>query len=322
MAEQGQLDVGDARPKRTAVRIAIAIGVVLFLCLYALVLKSFKDAGERRSEPFSFGQSELTDGVAITATVLAVSPDKNDMTVRLQFQPQGELADDKGAPSKDLVLTVSAGSGDVERTFEKGKLMKPSDVSLDLFDGQITSYPFDHYRTELFVEMATKPKSAASSSPTGVGSTQTSPALVEEEPEEAVLVPVSLDLFESLHGFSLQVSSEPAEAEQAAVDVEFKIDRAGSTVFFATFVMILMWCLAIGAVSLMLWVTVGGRKVELAMFSFLGALLFAFPAVRNAVPGSPPIGAFSDYLAFFWAEGLVATSLIVIVATWVLRPQR
>ena len=118
MAEQGQLDVGGARPKRTALRIAIAIGVVLLLCMYALVLKSFKDAGERRSEPFSFGQSELTDGVAITATVLAVSPDKNDMTVRLQLAPKGELADDKGAPSKDLVLTVSAGSGDVERTFE------------------------------------------------------------------------------------------------------------------------------------------------------------------------------------------------------------
>ena len=58
------------------------------------------------------------------------------------------------------------------------------------------------------------------------------------------------------------------------------------------------------------------------MFSFLGALLFAFPAVRNAVPGSPPIGSFNDYLAFFWAEGLVAASLIAILFTWALRSQR
>jgi hypothetical protein len=305
--------------------VGLAIGVVLFVSMYALVLKGFMDAGERRSEPFSFGETELTDGVAITATVLSVSPDKNEMAVRLAFQPHGDLADDKGAPSKDLLLTVSAGSGDVERTFEKGKLMKPSDVVLDLFDGQITSYPFDHYRTQLFVEIATKPKAATSSSSSassGGGSTPSAPAGTEEEPSEAVLVPASLDLFESLHGFTLQVSSTQAEAGQAAVDIAFKIDRAGSTVFFASFVMLLMWCLAIGAVSLMLWVTVGGRKVELAMFSFLGALLFAFPAVRNAVPGSPPIGAFSDYLAFFWAEGLVATSLIVILAAWAIRPQR
>jgi hypothetical protein len=158
-----------------------------------------------------------------------------------------------------------------------------------------------------------------------VATTPTTPAAPtqsEGEAEEAELVPISLDLYESLHGFSLGATSDPADPEQAAVDVDFKIDRAGSTVFFATFVMLLMWCLAIGAVSLMLWVTVGGRKIELAMFSFLGALLFAFPAVRNAVPGSPPIGAFSDYLAFFWAEGLVATSLIVILAAWALRPQR
>jgi hypothetical protein len=144
MAEQEQLDIGAARPKRTALRIGIAIGVVLFFSMYALVLKGFKDAGERRSEPFSFGQSELTDGVAITATVLSVSPDKNEMAVRLAIQPHGDLADDKGAPSKDLLLTVSAGSGDVERTFEKGKLMKPSDVVLDLFVVQITSYEFYH----------------------------------------------------------------------------------------------------------------------------------------------------------------------------------
>ncbi|MEY2590351.1 MAG: hypothetical protein QOJ67_2335 [Acidimicrobiaceae bacterium] len=321
MTEQGQLDVGVTRPKRTAPRIGIAIGVVLFLGLYVSVLKGFRDSGEKRSAPFVFGEETLTDGVAIDATVLSVSPDKNDMTVRLAFQPQGSFADDNGAPSTDMLLSVSAGSGDVERNFDKGKLMKPSDVTLDLFNGQITSYPFDHYQAQLFVEMATKPKAATSTTGAGAGSAPTS-ATVTEPAEPPTLIPVTLHLFESLHGFSLQVAAAPPDPERTAVDVGLKVDRAGSTVFFSIFIMTLMWLLAIGATALALYVAVGGRKVELAMFSFLGALLFAFPTVRNTVPGSPPVGAYSDYLAFFWAEGLVATSLVVILATWVFRPQR
>ena len=32
--------------------------------------------------------------------------------------------------------------------------------------------------------------------------------------------------------------------------------------------------------------------------------------VRNAAPGSPPIGSLIDYAAFFWAEGIIAASLV------------
>ncbi|MFF7633195.1 DUF4436 family protein [Kitasatospora sp. NPDC008050] len=31
--------------------------------------------------------------------------------------------------------------------------------------------------------------------------------------------------------------------------------------------------------------------------------------MRNAAPGSPPIGSLMDYVAFFWAEGIIAASL-------------
>jgi hypothetical protein len=33
-------------------------------------------------------------------------------------------------------------------------------------------------------------------------------------------------------------------------------------------------------------------------------------SVRNAAPGSPPIGPLIDYAAFFWAEGIIAASLV------------
>ena len=62
-----------------------------------------------------------------------------------------------------------------------------------------------------------------------------------------------------------------------------------------------------------------GRKPEIAMFSFMAALLFAYYAVRNTQPLVPPIGVYSDFLAFFWTEILVGACLVVMVFTWVLR---
>jgi hypothetical protein len=56
------------------------------------------------------------------------------------------------------------------------------------------------------------------------------------------------------------------------------------------------------------------------MFSWLAALLFAMVPLRSAMPGAPPIGALSDVLAFFWAEMLIALSLVLIVFTWLRRP--
>jgi hypothetical protein len=49
-------------------------------------------------------------------------------------------------------------------------------------------------------------------------------------------------------------------------------------------------------------------------------LLFAFAAVRNSQPGVPPIGTYSDFIAFFWAEVLIALCLLSIIFAWVLRP--
>src|SRR6185437_14931326 len=61
------------------------------------------------------------------------------------------------------------------------------------------------------------------------------------------------------------------------------------------------------------------RKIEISMFSFLGALLFAFPALRNSQPGTPPIGTMSDFIAFFWAEVIIALSLLSVVLRWIIR---
>ena len=48
---------------------------------------------------------------------------------------------------------------------------------------------------------------------------------------------------------------------------------------------------------------------------WMAATLFALIGMRNAAPGSPPIGSLIDYAAFFWAEAIVAGSLTYVAAT-------
>src|SRR5437867_3046618 len=80
------------------------------------------------------------------------------------------------------------------------------------------------------------------------------------------------------------------------------IERVHSTVVYAVFVMLLMWLLALGGVGVGLTLGSKRRKWETGFATFLGALLFALPAIRNALPGAPPIGARFDFISFFWAE--------------------
>jgi glycerol-3-phosphate acyltransferase PlsY len=42
----------------------------------------------------------------------------------------------------------------------------------------------------------------------------------------------------------------------------------------------------------------------------MAGMLFALIPLRNAVPGSPPVGSIIDFASFFIAEAVIAISLI------------
>jgi Domain of unknown function (DUF4436) len=48
----------------------------------------------------------------------------------------------------------------------------------------------------------------------------------------------------------------------------------------------------------------------------LGAMIFALPAVRNALPGAPPLDVRADILIFFWAELGAIIALCLFITAW------
>jgi hypothetical protein len=284
----------ESAPIRWRNRVIVGATVlVLFLAAYFWMLASFQAEGEQRANGFVAIQDEH-DQVEITASVLSVNPTQGEMNLRLQFEPQGTFAD-KGLLSRDLTLFVDSATGNVERFFSKGKVMNPTDVTVNL-DGAYTDYPFDRYQASLYLYMTSSEKNP----------------VVESD------VAVTLTFLSSQHGLRITTKLDPKSSEANPI-IDIDIARASSTIIFAVMVMVIMWLLALCVLAWALSIVLLGKKIEATLFGWVGTMLFAFPALRSAVPGSPPIGSLNDYLAFFWAEAIVAVGLVIAVTTYLRR---
>ena len=281
----------------------LIVGLVLLLIFagaYIFVLTKYKSEGENRAafleaDTQKAGENRIdVSGRIVTADVM-----KGDVVVRLEFTPKGSfLSADGSTLARDLELYVASATGKNVHEFKKGKRMSPIEAVVEIYEGEPMDYPFDTHTAELsfFFEPAVK------SGETGGNES----------------IPVAVELRGSVAGLRMDTEYAKTNAPDHTV-IDISIQRATTAVFFSVFIMIAMWALAFGVLCLVFRVFAGHRKIEISMFSFLGALLFAFPALRNSQPGTPPIGTLSDFLAFFWAEVIIALSLLSVVLRWLVR---
>jgi len=284
--------------------IFILIGFVIFIFAFIYSYNIYKTEGEERSVFIEKIPDGKTDFLEIMAYIVSIDPLKGDITIRLDFQPRGELANEKGAPTIDLDLFVNSLTGKQDHHFPKGKTINPIDVTINLYDGLVTDYPYDIHKADLIVITTSNQK---------LFNTELN-MLVENE----IPIDNTINFSGSVTGYQIDAELQKDNPDNTT-ELYIDISRAGSIKFFSVLVMIIMWVLIIMLFLLIFDIVVRGRKIEIAMFTFASAMLFAFPAFRNMMPLSPPIGAFPDYMAFFWAEGMAALTLVVLILTWFSR---
>jgi hypothetical protein len=284
---------------KTKILIIVAVGVILFGVLFAVVLSLYKAEGVATVAAFSPEEAKKPGHVVIDAKLVSVDPIKGDISVRLQFSPEGNLVGEDGVSlSKNLVLDLNSATGKTQHSFKKGERINPTDVVLDVY-GAIGDYPFDEHEANLILTFISS-----------TGGKDNEP-LVEED------VPFTVNFTGALAGYKI-TTSEAAGKETGYLEIDLDIVRSASAKTFAVFIMILEWLLALSAFAVMI-ILVVGRKIEVGLFGWMGALLFALIPLRNAMPAVPPVGVLSDFLAFFWAEIIVALSLVTSVLTWIFR---
>jgi hypothetical protein len=281
--------------------IVILLLLLIFAGAYIFVLSAYKSEGANRAAELTADTQKAGENrIDVTGRIVTADVIKGDVVVRLEFTPKGSFLSPDGATlARDLDLYVASATGKNVHEFKKGKRMSPIEAVVEIYEGEPMDYPFDTHAAELtfFFEPA-----AAKGGETGGNET----------------IPVAVELRGSVAGLRIDTEYAKENTPDHTV-IDITVGRATTAVFFSVFIMIAMWALTFGVVFLVYRVFAGHRKIEISMFSFLGALLFAFPALRNSQPGTPPIGTLSDFIAFFWAEVIIALCLLSVVICWLVR---
>ena len=289
----------------------LIVGIVLLLVfagLYVFVLCAYRNEGANRSAELTADTAKAGENrIDVSGRIVTADPLKGDVVVRLEFTPHGSFASgDGGMLARDLDFYVSSATGKNVHEFKKGKRMNPVEAVVEIYAGEPMDYPFDSHSAELSFFFEPSAGKAG-------------------EPAAPEAIPTAVQMYGSVAGLRLDTEHVKQDADHPIGStpdhpiIDISVQRATTAVFFSVFIMIAMWALVIGVISLVYRVFAGHRKIEISMFSFLGALLFAFPALRNSQPGTPPIGTMSDFIAFFWAEVIVALSLLAVVLRWIVR---
>lgn len=264
------------------------------------------------------------DYIEVVSKVISIDPIKGDVTMRLEFLPFGKFAKEDSSLTKNIKFDTVSSNGKQEITFEKGKRMSPTEVVLNMYDGDVSDYPFDAHKANLVFFFTVKPDKPAEKpkQPPAEEQTEGAEKPAEAVEEDEVDVPFTLDFATQLPAGYTITTAKSKDSDDTFIDLELSIVRSGMTKFFSVFVMLLMWGLTLAVVGLAVSVVFRDRKIELAMFSFIATLLFAFVAVRNSQPSVPPIGINTDFLSFFLAEIVLAICLLTIVVTWIIKPPK
>jgi hypothetical protein len=291
-------DFMEITKKRRMIEIVVGVAaIVIFGFLYYSVYQAYYNETYNRLANIEGTVPGTADYIDSTAKVLMVDPIKGEMTVRISFIPNGVYATEDGSLTRELSLYVNSATGGENRSFAKGKDMSPIDVTLNM-DGMVTDYPFDSH--EAYLEL-----------------------LFNEVVKDGdpVYVPMVLNFSGSVSGLKISAEND-TQSDESYKLINIHVARSQTTLAIIISAMVLLWLVTLTVLFMFLSVVLRGRKIEFGMFAFMSGFLFSFVAFRNAMPGAPPIGTLSDYLAFFWGYAIIALSLVGLTMNWLVKPPK
>lgn len=264
-------------------RRAAVLFLLIAVCATGLAL--YVNARNSQQRTIVVGSQTAADRIDVLATIQNVDTAAGVVTMRLELDPQGKYSDsgDINAPSTALTIeTTSQLQGTITLPAHQRILVQSVPISLD--EGDEADYPFDRYSALLGVGVA-------------AGDT---------------VVPVSLTLQNTDALFSAKTIGTLA-APGDAVYLDLRVSRSRGTLILAWFMIGMNWALSLCVLAAAL--VLGGQRRGLVFpaLGWMAATIFALVSLRNAAPGSPPIGSLLDYVSFFWAEAITVVSLVYVV---------
>ncbi len=262
---------------------------------YAVVLLVFDIAAEPSERRF-LPTAATVGQLGIYLEPIAVDAINNSMTFRISFTPDNKLRGLRpDSPNRDLVTVVVSGDTVDQYVLRAHEKMPAANFTVDLNDGSVRGYPLDRYRAYLRIQV----------------SEGTSGNFLGDHP-----LPTAVTIWQGTLGFQV-IAREVARVSPGDLHLGFEIRRLGALRFFALASYGAMTLLALTSLTIGSLVFLGHRRLEATLTSALGAIIFALPALRNALPGSPPLGVRADMLIFLWAVLASVIGFALFVVAWV-----
>jgi hypothetical protein len=212
------------------------------------------------------------------------------MQMRAYVSPS--ISASKGAHSAsdhDLTLLVSHDNTVEEVKLAAGDHMASSTFEVDLNEGRVTHYPLDSYVARLGVQLL--------------------------DGKSSLGLPARITMWEGVLGYSLHTTSQPGP-DPDDVQLTTAITRSGAFALFALCAYAAMLVLGCCALAIGVLTFTDVRRPEATLIGALAAITFALPVLRNALPGSPPLGIQADMWVFLWTELAAVLSLALLVFRW------
>jgi len=248
------------------------------------------------------GETDNPDHMTVTVLIQKVDPSTARVNAQLELRGEGSLVDEHTHTLKEDVTLVSNAVTNPTVVAKANERPQFVSVQFALRDGVITDYPFDSYTANFYFRVHVGDGASGRVIPLRVVFNNID-AFFKLAPKQEASIQVHRG-----HG-EVKTITPPQSLFAATATVK----RSMSTLVFAVFIMVFMWCLTIAALIAAWYVGSGKLGLFWSGLGFLGTLLFALIPLRNAVPGDPPIGSLIDFAAFFIAEGVVSISMIVTV---------
>jgi Domain of unknown function (DUF4436) len=281
---------------RRILTVAAIFGVSALAYLVLSLSVSLSQIQERQ---FGSPTNEAVAGVYIQP----ISIDAPNDSMQVKFSVMPPLQQAGSAPlnvaSKELILMIRRGNQTEKVNIHAHQPLPETTYEIDLNDGSFHNYPLDHYNSRLGLRL--------------VDATQGSGGAV---------LPIHITLWEGLFGFRVEGQ---ASTDAGEISIRLNVHRTNANKFFGIAAYVAMCILSLCAVTIGTLVFVGIRRIEVTMIGALGAVIFALPALRNALPGAPPLGVKADVFVFFWAELAAIVALALFVIAWArggARPER
>ncbi|GAA1227140.1 DUF4436 domain-containing protein [Kitasatospora nipponensis] len=268
-----------AGPRRRGVRSFLVLGLIAALVGTGIAL--YLNERDSRQESRQLGGTTAAAWVEAQVVSQEVSATNQELTLYTVLVPHGTLA---AAPdSLEFTRAVDVTVTSLTTTtlhVTAGQAAQTQALAVGMFGGTASDYPFDHYRLSVGWEAS----------------------------EHGTPVPVTLMFTDADPFFVVRPDADTGAVGELTV-LDARVSRSRSTFILAWFMIAAMWALALAVL--------GGAEVLIRKrqglvwpaLGWMAATLFALVGLRNAAPGSPPIGCLMDYVAFFWAEGIIAAGL-------------